>query len=237
MNITAIIITGFTMGILGSLHCAGMCGPIALTLSNRFEGQTSRFSNIFLYNSGRSMSYALMGLLLGFIGNRFALAGYQQILSIAAGVLIIAILSAKTFLRSSFHFFSSWNDKIKQLLSKTLNSPGSALYQLEVGAINAWLPCGLVYLALASALATANTWSGALFMLCFGFGTTPMMAGIMLAGNYLSFSFRQKLLRLVPLFVFATACLLILRGMNLGIPYISPSVDVVNQYVRSCCHK
>lgn len=237
MSITAIALAGFSMGILGSLHCIGMCGPIALGLAGSFESKADRFRNIFLYNGGRSISYALMGIILGLIGNRFALAGYQQVLSITAGLLIIFFFLFNYFYKNKFQFLKSWNSKIQMLLGETLSKPKTMWYQLEVGLINAWLPCGLVYLALATALATANAWYGALFMLAFGFGTTPLMASLMFAGNYFTISMRSKLKSLIPVFILVSASLLILRGMNLGIPYVSPSIDVENNCVKKCCHR
>jgi sulfite exporter TauE/SafE len=237
MSITAIALAGFSMGILGSLHCIGMCGPIALGLAGSFDNKADRFRNILLYNGGRSISYALMGIILGLIGNRFALAGYQQVLSITAGLIIIFIFLFHSIFKNKFRFLNSWNSKIQMMLGETLSKPKTMWYQLEVGIINAWLPCGLVYLALATALASANAWYGALFMLCFGFGTTPLMASLMFTGNYISVSMRSKLRNLIPVFILVSASLLILRGMNLGIPYVSPSIDVENNCVKKCCHR
>jgi len=115
MSVIAIALAGFSMGILGSLHCIGMCGPIALGLAGSFDSKADRFRNIFLYNGGRSISYALMGIILGIIGNRFALAGYQQVLSISAGLLIIFIYLFNHFYKNKFQFLKSWNNKIKML--------------------------------------------------------------------------------------------------------------------------
>jgi sulfite exporter TauE/SafE len=237
MNIEAVAFAGFTMGVLGSLHCIGMCGPLALGLAGGMGSRQGRITNILLYNFGRSLSYASMGIILGLIGSRFALAGYQQILSIAAGLFIIFIFIINHYFKSNSGILKSWNAKIQELLTGIINKPRTPFYHLEVGIINAWLPCGLVYLALATALATANAWHGAIFMLLFGLGTTPLMAALMFAGNYLSVSLRSKLNRMIPVFILVSASLLILRGMNLGIPYVSPSVDVKTNCVRSCCHR
>lgn len=237
MNLIAIALAGFTMGILGSLHCIGMCGPIALGLSGSFDNKTERFKNIILYNAGRSVSYATMGLVLGLIGNRFALAGYQQLLSISAGVIIMLIFIINYFFKNKINLLKAWNIKIQKLLGELLSRPKTNWYHLEVGILNAWLPCGLVYLALATALASADAWHGALFMLSFGIGTTPLMASLMFAGNYFSIAMRSKITKMIPVFILVSASLLILRGMNLGIPYVSPAVDAAHNRVSKCCHR
>lgn len=237
MSLLEISLAGFTMGIVGSLHCVGMCGPIALGLAGSFERKSERLRNIVLYNTGRALSYSSMGIVLGLIGNRFALAGFQQTLSIVAGSLIIIMFLMHYSFKKNTILFKAWNLRIQKRLGELLSRPKTIWYHLEVGIINAWLPCGLVYLALATALASANAWYGAIFMFLFGLGTTPLMASLMLAGNYFSISLRTKITRLIPVFILASASLLILRGMNLGIPYVSPSVDVVHNCVSKCCHR
>ncbi len=225
------------MGIVGSLHCLGMCGPIALGLSGSSEFTSQPYRNSFYYNAGRTISYSFMGLILGLIGSRLALAGYQQMLSIGAGLFILFVFFFGYWFNSSFQILKPWNSKIQTALGNMLNKPKTIGYYLEIGLINAWLPCGLVYLALASSMSMANAWYAALFMLAFGIGTSPLMASLMIVGNKLSFSFRHKIAKIIPVFIIITAVLLILRGMNLGIPFISPEIDKVQQCVRSCCHK
>lgn len=237
MNLIAICIAGCTLGILGSLHCIGMCGPIALSISGNFETNYYRIRNIILYNGGRALSYSFMGFLLGLIGNRFALSGYQQILSISAGLFIIGIFIFKYLINSNLNIIKPFNVKIQNILASLMAKPKDHWFYLQVGIVNAWLPCGLVYLALASALTTAHPLGGGLFMLFFGLGTLPLMASLMFVGNYFSQSLRLKLTKAIPFFILFTAILLILRGMNLGIPYISPSIDLINNQVSKCCHR
>jgi len=105
---------------------------------------------------------------------------------------------------------------------------------LVLGLFNGLLPCGLVYVACAGATATGDLFSGALYMLAFGAGTVPMMLAISLSGKLVPFTLRSKLLKAVPLAVFILGSLLILRGMSLGIPYVSPDLSGGD---AACCHK
>jgi uncharacterized protein len=236
MNST-LLITGFVMGFFGSLHCIGMCGPIALGLSGVSGNKTERIFHILLYNGGRSISYGFMGLILGLFGNQLAMAGYQQLLSIIAGLLILMVFVFGYYFRTQIPLLKAWNTQIQHVLGNALNKSRTHWFHIEVGLLNAWLPCGLVYLALAASFATANAWHGSLFMMLFGLGTIPAMAGLMLAGNYISVTWRTRLNALIPYFIIGTACLLILRGLNLGIPFISPEIDTATNCVKHCCHK
>jgi hypothetical protein len=89
--------------------------------------------------------------------------------------------------------------------------------------LNGLLPCGLVYLGIIGALSTGDTFKGALFMIGFGLGTLPAMLSITFIRDYIGMRFRNGVKRMVPVFVAVMAVMLILRGMNLGIPYVSPA--------------
>jgi sulfite exporter TauE/SafE len=237
MSTASLIVAAFSMGILGSFHCIGMCGPIALSIScARTDGQTG-LKQHFLYNFGRSVSYALMGGILGLIGNRFALAGYQQILSIVAGSVIIILFLIHRYANKEIRFLKIWFLKIQMSLVTRLNRPLKNINHFEFGLINAWLPCGLVYLALASSIATTHALQGALFMFSFGMGTSPLMLLLMTTGRRIGINFRNKMIKAIPVFILVSSSFLILRGMNLGIPYLSPMIDVENKCVHHCCHR
>ena len=109
----------------------------------------------------------------------------------------------------------------------------SAAALLLLGLLNGLLPCGLVYVAGAGATATGDLFQGALYMLAFGIGTVPMMLAISLSKRLVPFSLRMKLLKAVPVAVFLLASLLILRGMELGVPYVSPGPS---SNPAGCCH-
>jgi sulfite exporter TauE/SafE len=219
-------IAGLTFGFLGSFHCIGMCGPIALSLPGKFDFKFRFIISKLFYNSGRIATYSLMGLITGLFSKGVSLVGYQQGLSIFVGSLILlTILGNK--LRDSL---SRWKiyptfisekvtGKIRVLFSKnTINS------HFLIGILNGFLPCGFVYMALATAVTTGSLENSVIFMLGFGLGTVPAMLSISLAGGFVSLSLRQKLQNLSPYFVGFVGIILILRGLNLGIPFLSPAL-------------
>lgn len=220
---TELIGSAFVMGLAGSLHCIGMCGPLALSLPVSHNNNLSRISGGLIYNSGRILSYSIMGLLFGSLGSLIIVTKWQSGLSVALGIIILLYLlvpkkyfhfSAGTILGKPFMLMRQQLGKLFQ--SRKLSS------LLFIGILNGFLPCGLVYLALTSSIIAATPMNGSMFMLFFGLGTFPMMFATVLMGNYLNQSIRQKIHRAVPLLLFVMATLLILRGMNLGIPYLSP---------------
>ena len=231
-----IILAAFAMGFLGSFHCVGMCGPLALSLPLSDNSIWSKFSGGLLYNAGRIVTYSLFGLVFGIIGKSVALFGFQQWLSVILGVLIIVFV----ILPKRVAFFNNNNVVIKFLgklrfaLGKLFSKRNySSLF--SIGLLNGLLPCGLVYMAAAGAVATGNILNSVFFMAFFGLGTLPMMWSIAFFGNYVGVGIRQKIRRAYPYMITLMACLLILRGMGLGIPYVSPKVDNEKKIIHSCC--
>jgi len=230
------IITGLSIGFLGSFHCIGMCGPIALAMPmHRFSG-LEKYVGIFLYNIGRAMTYATLGLLFGFMGNQFRLWGMQQMISIGAGVLILFFILSNFTFASKIPMLAVLNSRVQRGLGKLLTTSKHPSSLFPIGLLNGLLPCGLVYVGIAAALATMDTLNGVLLMFFFGVGTIPVMAGLLMFGHLISVNIRHKINRAVPYVVGVMAVMLILRGMNLGIPYLSPKMEKETTEV-SCCHK
>ena len=232
---TEIIGPAFIMGLAGSLHCIGMCGPLALSLPVSHDNNLSRISGGVIYNSGRILSYTSMGLLFGLFGGLFIASKWQSGLSIALGIIILLYL---LFPKRYFHFSNSGSLSkpfmlLRQQLGKLFHSKKFSSL-LSIGVLNGFLPCGLVYLALTSSIISASPANGGMFMLFFGLGTFPMMFATVLMGNYLNQSLRQKIHKVVPALLFFMAVLLILRGMNLGIPFISPGFDTHSNNAIEC---
>lgn len=221
MTAAAILLTGFTIGLVGSLHCVGMCGPLALGVVSR---TTHRF-HYLLYFMGKTLSYALMGLILGAVGNQFALAGFQQILTIVSGLVILLIFFVSKYSEVRLPFFTAALGKLRLVLYSLLGNTSKGWFSFELGVINGWLPCGLVYLALMTALATGDLWLSALHMAAFGIGTMPLMLLLMLTGRSISPSIRKLINHWLPWLILLVGLFMILRGLNLGIPYLSPSLD------------
>lgn len=212
--------TPFLLGLLGSLHCAGMCGPLAVAVSASGAGSHPATGRL-LYNLGRLGTYTLMGALFGLFGQGLAIAGFQRWLSITAGVLILAGLAATTR-RSPTGLLLRAVDLLKSLFARLLGR-GSLGSRLLLGSLNGLLPCGLVYVASASAAATGSPVVGAAWNLAFGLGTLPLMLAVTLAGGRMPFVWRLRLQRFIPVGVAVTGSMLVLRGLALGIPYLSPA--------------
>ncbi len=233
------LVIAISLGFLGSFHCIGMCGPIALALPLNNENSFRKIAGSLLYNAGRIMTYGSLGLLFGLLGRGFIIAGYQQALSITLGVLVLIMVllpqryAAKFgFTRFVFSFISRVKSKLGQLFSK--KSYGA---MLSIGLLNGLLPCGLVYMGVAGAIATGDPLRGSAFMMAFGLGTLPAMLFIAMASQLITVNVRNKMRKAVPVFVVAMACMLILRGMNLGIPYLSPELSKTDCTKATCCRK
>jgi uncharacterized protein len=231
-----VAVSGLTIGFLGSVHCLGMCGPIALTLPVFRLSGIKRVRSIAFYNVGRAITYAILGMLFGLVGAGFHLFGWQQWLSIVAGVLILLILLSGRFSLSGARVLQPFTNRVKSRLGVFLKEDKTAGSYLGIGLLNGLLPCGLVYVAIAASIATGSVGGGALLMFSFGLGTIPMMATTMAFGRYISVHNRQRINKVAPYVIGAMAVLLILRGMNLGIPFISPKdVSTEEMCAVDCC--
>ena len=212
--------TPFLLGLLGSLHCAGMCGPLAVAVSASGGGSHPATGRL-LYNLGRLGTYTVLGALFGLFGRGLAIAGFQRWLSVTAGVLILAGLVASTR-RSPTGLLLRAVGFLKTAFGRLLGR-GTLGSRVLLGSLNGLLPCGLVYVASASAAATGSPLVGAAWNLAFGLGTLPLMLAITLAGGRMPFVWRLRLQRFIPTGVAVTGTMLVLRGLALGIPYLSPA--------------
>jgi hypothetical protein len=221
------ITAGFILGLLGSLHCLGMCGPIALALPLNQTTKASFILSRFLYNFGRVISYSLMGLVFGLLGDRLKLIGLQQFVSVGAGIIILvyAIFPQKSeTLILSIPFMKNILGKINKIIAPLFKEK-SVYALLKIGILNGFLPCGFVYVGIAGAISTGSPLNGMLFMMLFGFGTIPLMFTVTLFSSVINLKARLKLRKIVPAFVVVLAILFILRGLGLGIPYLSPKLN------------
>lgn len=233
------LLAAISLGFLGSFHCVGMCGPIALAIPVKNDSFWSRLIGSTTYNLGRVVTYSFMGLLFGLLGQTFAIAGYQNILSITLGVLILIFLFLPGIIPHTKQpkFVASFLSKIKTAIRNQFGiHTNSSLFL--IGLLNGLLPCGLVYMGIAGSIATGDILKGSLFMAAFGIGTLPAMILVSLSQNLISITIRANIRKTVPVFVATMAVLLVLRGMNLGIPYISPSVKIENGTCKhNCCQE
>jgi uncharacterized protein len=231
--------TALVLGFLGSFHCIGMCGPIALAVGGK-NGQTFLQKKI-IYNLGRSLTYAMLGFLIGSLGFSLSLAGVQQGVSIAMGLLVvifsISYKKADKFL--TIPALSGIVNWIKSLLGKYLRS-GSRLAFFSTGLVNGLLPCGMVYMALVVALGMQSPFLGAVYMFFFGMGTIPMLLGLMVSGSLLPAVRRQQFQKAIPYLGMLIGILMVFRGLGLGIPGLSPELAVFDygtqQIEITMCH-
>src|SRR6266536_4367875 len=218
-----LIWTAFFLGLVGSLHCVGMCGPLALALPMTGHTRAAFLAGRAAYNLGRITTYGALGAVFGLVGQTLALAGLQRWVSLIAGVaILLALIASSRFaLVVAAAKVVTWLKAglAKRFLRRTISS----LFTL--GLLNGLLPCGLVYVSCAAAAASGRILSGIESMLAFGVGTVPMMLGLALAGQRLQFVVLFKLQKLVPAGLTLVGVLLLLRGLSLGIPYLSPDLS------------
>jgi sulfite exporter TauE/SafE len=233
--------SAFVVGLLGSFHCLGMCGPLVLALPVNAQNKTKAFTGRMVYNGGRVFTYAIIGLIMGMFGQSLSFVSSQQALSLAVGVLVLMLILLPGQVSHKFSFVSPigrFTSKIKQQFALQFKKKTYHAYFFS-GMLNGLLPCGLVYIALAGAIATGNSIEGMAYMALFGLGTLPMMLAVSFAGQYITLQWRSRLTKIVPVFTIVIACLFILRGLNLGIPMLSPEAvaDTKATVQVNCCHK
>lgn len=218
--------TALTLGLISNLHCLGMCGPIALALPVGNMNTFEKFVSIFTYNFGRISIYTLLGLLLGLFGTSIRLIGFLQGFSILAGIVLILIGLAELGVLKfklqnvGLNALLSVKKKFAQLLQKR-----SLDAFFMMGVFNGLLPCGMVYSALIASLVMGSIQGGATYMLLYGLGTLPVMFFLPFFKSMISFKAQRLFKVLIPFTFILIGSLLVLRGSNLGIPYVSPKIQ------------
>ena len=232
--------SGLLFGLLGSLHCVDMCGPIAFLLPLDRKRRSKRWLQLISYHSGRLSTYALLGALIGWVGQGLNLFGLQQQLSVIIGVLMIATVLLPHRVLNRYAISKPlyrWVGSIKAALGTELikRDPGTFF---TIGFLNGLLPCGLVYMAIFGAMAMGGVSYGALYMVLFGLGTVPLMTTAVYLGNFLKGGLRKKIVKVIPVVIVLVGLLFVLRGMGLGIKFISPPDSVAIEQVSSkhSCH-
>lgn len=228
--------TAFILGFFGSMHCLGMCGPIALALPLDRSTRLNTVIGAGIYNIGRIVTYAFLGLIFGQIGRAFSLIGLQKWVSVGAGVILLIYVFFAYVLKESANPFPRWTMGIGQLKGslQRLFKKSSYPSLLSIGLLNGLLPCGFVYFALVGAIGMGTAFEGAGFMALFGLGTAPMMLGINLLGSRMGTGLRTRFNRAIPIVLTVFAVLFILRGLSLGIPFLSPIIDSAEPVSIEC---
>jgi len=230
------LLSALILGLVSSLHCIAMCGPLAMMLPLSRHNPARKALELMSYHSGRMTGYGTLGLAFGLFGRGLYLAGMQQWLSIIAGVIIILIIIVpeKTFARYNF------SAPVYRLISGARNAMGSRLRNPSlhslflVGLLNGFLPCAMVYAALFGALATQEVLTGGLYMILFGLGTAPLMCGVSYVAGFFTTPVRNAVQKVIPVAMVAVGLLFILRGLSLGTSYSPGFLDLFVKAVPNC---
>jgi len=235
----AILLSALVLGLMGSFHCVGMCGPIAIALPLHGNTVPQKIFGGTLYNLGRTLTYGAMGAVFGLLGQGINMIGFQQWVSVIMGAIMIISVVFPGLFRNQNNMEKSWFSVVGKLKKSigalfTVRSFSSLFF---IGLLNGLLPCGLVYIAIAGAIGTGSATEGTLYMILFGLGTIPMLLAISLAGNIMSQAIRRKINKLIPVLVVLVGLLFILRGLSLGIPYLSPEKQKIEQKFEKSLEK
>lgn len=232
------LFTAFIFGLISSFHCIGMCGPIAMMLPVDRSNQAKKVTQIITYHLGRLFAYSTIGFIFGMLGKGFLLAGMQQKMSIFIGIAMILIILIPEKVVANYNF----SKPIFKVISKIKTTLGSQFKNksykslFTIGLLNGFLPCGMVYVALFGAIAMQSPTLGILYMVLFGLGTVPMMSSIVYLNSFLTISIRNKIQKAIPYVAVFLGIVFILRGLGLGIPYISPSNMSLFVQQQPNCH-
>jgi len=224
---------------MGSFHCAGMCGPIAIALPLHGNSIPQKIFGGTLYNLGRTLTYGIMGAIFGLLGQGVQMIGFQQKVSVIMGAIMIISVLFPSLFKHQYSMDRSWFSfvgRLKKAIGKmfSVRSFSSLFF---IGLLNGLLPCGLVYMAIAGAIGTGEVLLGSLYMIMFGLGTIPMLLSISIAGNILNAAVRRKINRLIPVLVVIVGIFFVLRGLSLGIPYLSPPKEKIEMKFEKSLEK
>ena len=167
--------TALVMGFAGSLHCAGMCSPLAMAVTS----QKPFLINKIIYNSGRIFTYGLLGTIAASFGSLFMITPYQGVISFIVGSMFLLMgIGTISGLRIPFltTALNNFTGRLKGLFSFWLKRKNN-IAVLVMGMLNGLLPCGLTYLAMTYCFIMPSSADGFWFMTLFGVGTWPVMIG------------------------------------------------------------
>ena len=223
----------FVLGFFGSLHCLTMCGPLMVLFS--FKSAKGGISmNAVVYHLSRVLGYGALGGLVGSVMQGLAMFVMGQNLSLLIGAILL-LLGLLSVVSPRFRLLGGGSGVVSKLYAKTVGRLKGPSKFIVSGFLNALLPCGLVYVALAGAASSTDILSGTTYMLAFGLGTFPAMLGVSLFSEQLKSRMQVfKSRYLIPTFFLISGLLLLFRGLNLGIPYVSPKI--IEESKVSCCH-
>ena len=204
------------LGLVGSLHCAAMCGPLALLAGGGHGSRSGRLRRGLLYHAGRTSTYALLGALAGTVGHASALVGASRLISIAAGISLVVGAVAPALFRGRGELSQALMPLVARAASVARRVPSRypAAGALALGMVNGLVPCGMLYSALLLSLAAASPLESAATMAAFGAATIPSLAVTALAAATIPVAWRPRLAALTPIALAGVGVLLVVRGMT-----------------------
>jgi sulfite exporter TauE/SafE len=211
----------FFIGLFGSMHCIGMCGPLAFAVPVTNTKWWYIVLDKVVYNIGRIVTYSFLGLIIGLIGKQLWIMGLQQGVSLASGLLIIIAAFSRLFkmrLKNNV-VLSRLLTPVNRLLNYALQHHAG---HFVIGLLNGFLPCGFVYLALVGAINTSSPLASAQFMFWFGAGTFPLMLIATVSSGFIRPVLRRRINNAMPYLMVCLGFWFILRGLDINIPYLSP---------------
>jgi len=226
--------TALSLGFLGSLHCLGMCTPLMLALPMSASQRWTMVWEALQYNLGRVLTYSFLGFIFGLLGKGLFVASLQQEFSICLGIILLFIVLFK--INVEYHLlqiplFERYTNLIKKQLNHLLRHSKS---HFLLGVMNGFLPCGLVYIALAGAVTTSGALQGVAFMALFGLGTIPLMLSAFFLGRKLQIRFRTSFSKVANFAMLALAIFIIYRGLSVDFPMDLRFWEALNNPVM--CH-
>ncbi len=220
----------FIVGLITSIHCVAMCGGINLSQcvsykqNGEYTGNLSKLKPSFMYNTGRVISYTILGGVFGALGSVVSFSSITKgIIGILAGLFMV-IMGLNML--NIFPWLKKLNPRMPKIFARKINNGKKQHGPLIVGLFNGLMPCGPLQSMQLYALGTGSFFAGAFSMFMFSIGTVPLMFGFGAIGSLLNSKFTHKMMKVSAVLVLILGILMLNRGLNLSginiIAYASP---------------
>lgn len=214
--------SAFLIGLAGSVHCVGMCGPLALAIpgASKDKGFTF-FLRTIAYQISRISGYGVLGLIVGFFSQGMQITGIQPYFSLLSGIILLFLgffgIIPEVNAFSKYPIIQHFQVKINRIIGTVMTNEHFST-PFVLGFLNAMLPCGMIYIALGTGLSSGNMSEAALYLISFGLGTLPLMFMMSLSGQFLSLQMRRSWQKTIPIIFMISGIILIYKGMNIDLP-------------------
>lgn len=210
----------FVVGLITSLHCIAMCGGINLSqcVSYKFaEGETGKVARLkpsLLYNTGRVISYTIVGGIVGALGSVVSFSGTAKgIVAIISGIFMV-IMGLNML--NIFPWLRKFNPRMPKIFGNKVHNNNGKHGPLYVGLLNGLMPCGPLQAMQIYALGTGSFFAGALSMFMFSLGTVPLMFGFGAVSSFLSGKFTHRMMKVSAMLVMILGVIMLNRGLSLS---------------------